>query len=248
MDLLIDIGNTRIKWATLEQQRLTQQHAAVYVDWDSAQIREQILNKLSKPTRVLIANVGGDRIGALLADTIEKACDVKAQFVHASVSAAGVRAGYQYPEKLGVDRWLAIIAAYHLERRATCVVSIGTAMTVDGVDASGQHLGGIIVPGPDLMLSSLYRGTSEIAVRARDGNEGSELFADNTQAAVHQGITHTLAAIVERASYDMQSRLGEMPALLVTGGASGRITGALRVPYRLVPDLVLRGLAELARA
>jgi type III pantothenate kinase len=248
MDLLIDIGNTRIKWAALEQQRLAQQHAAVYADWDSAQIRAQMLNKLSRPSRVLIANVGGDRIGALLADTIEKACDVKVQFVHATALAAGVRTGYQNPEKLGVDRWLGIIAAYHLERRATCVVSVGTAMTVDGVDATGQHLGGIIVPGPDLMTSSLYRGTSDIAARAHDGNEGSELFADNTQAAVHQGIAHMLAALVERAGYDMHSRLGELPALLVTGGASDRITGALRVPFRLVPDLVLRGLAELARA
>jgi type III pantothenate kinase len=247
MDLLIDIGNTRIKWAALEQQRLAQQHAAAYADWDSAQIRAQLLHKLSKPQRVLIANVGGDKIGKLVAETIEKACDVEPLFVHASAAAVGVRSGYRDPEKLGVDRWLAVIAAYHLERRATCVVSVGTAMTVDGVDATGQHLGGVIVPGPDLMVSSLYRSTSDIAARAQDGTEGAELFADNTHAAVYQGAVHTLAAIVERAGHDMQARFGELPALLVTGGASGRVTGALRVPFRLVPDLVLRGLAELAR-
>jgi type III pantothenate kinase len=247
MDLLIDIGNTRIKWAALDQQRLAQQHAEVYAEWDSAQIRTQMLNKLSKPERVLIANVGGERIGTLVADTVERACDVKAQFVHATASAAGVRSGYRDPGKLGVDRWLAVIAAYHLEHRAACVVSVGTAMTVDGVDATGQHLGGIIVPGPDLMTASLYRSTSDIAKRALDGSEGTELFSDNTQAAVYQGATHSLAALVERAAYDMQARFGEMPALLVTGGASSRITGALRVPFRLVPDLVLRGLAEWVR-
>jgi type III pantothenate kinase len=246
MDLLIDIGNTRIKWASLEQKRLAQQHAEPYADWDGAQIRAQILSKLSKPQRVLVANVGGARIGKLVAETIKVACDVEPEFVHATASAAGVRSGYREPEKLGVDRWLAMIAAYNLEHRAVCVASVGTAMTVDAVDAAGQHLGGIIVPGPDLMISSLHRGTSDIAMRASDGNQGTELFADNTQAALYQGAAHTLAAIVERAGHVMQARLGELPALLVTGGASSRITEALRVPFRVVPDLVLRGLAELA--
>jgi type III pantothenate kinase len=120
-------------------------------------------------------------------------------------------------------------------------------MTVDGVDATGQHLGGIIVPGPDLMIASLYRNTSDIASRALSGNEGISVFADNTQAAVHQGVIHSLAATVERTCYEMQGRFDKMPALLITGGACSRITGALRVPFRLVPDLVLRGLAEIAR-
>jgi type III pantothenate kinase len=134
-----------------------------------------------------------------------------------------------------------------LEHRAACVVSVGTAMTVDGVDAVGQHLGGIIVPGPDLMVATLFRNTSDIALRAAHGSQGTDLFADNTQAAVHQGAAHALAAVIERTCHDMHARLGEMPALLITGGASGRVTGALRVAFRLVPDLVLRGLAELAR-
>jgi type III pantothenate kinase len=248
MELLIDIGNTRIKWTVLDGQRLAHQHAAPYAGWTAAQIRGQILAKLPRPQRVLIANVGGEAIGALVASTIQTSCDVAAEFVHATAVASGVRNGYRNPQQLGVDRWLAMIAAFHLERRATCVVSVGTAMTVDGLDHLGQHLGGIIVPGPDLMISSLFNNTSDIATRATDGNETADLFADNTQGAVHQGAAHSLAAVIERACHDMQARLGAMPALLIAGGASSRVTGALRVPFRLVPDLVLRGLAEFARA
>jgi len=247
MTLLIDIGNTRIKWALLSGQRLGHQNAASYAGWDSAQLQAQLLNSMIKPARVMVANVGGEAIGALLDASVKTTWALAPEFVHSTSRAAGVTTGYLDPAKLGVDRWLAVIAAHNLEHRTTCVVSVGTAMTVDGVDASGQHLGGIIVPGPELMISSLYRNTSDIAVRARDGEDGTALFADNTQGAVYQGATHALAAVVERAYQDMTARFGESPALLVTGGASSRITGALRVPFRLVPDLVLRGLAELAR-
>jgi type III pantothenate kinase len=247
MDLLIDIGNTRIKWAALDGARLASQNAAPYAGWSAAQLREQVLAHNSKPTRVFVANVGGAAIATLVSDTIEATCAVKPQFIRSSATSVGVRNAYRTPEQLGVDRWLAMIAAFQLERSAVCVVSVGTAMTVDGVDATGQHLGGIIVPGPDLMITSLYRNTSDIASRALSGNEGISVFADNTQGAVHQGVIHSLAATVERTCHDMQVRFDKMPALLITGGASGRITDALRVPFRLVPDLVLRGLAEIAR-
>jgi type III pantothenate kinase len=247
MDLLIDIGNTRIKWAALEGSRLATQSAAPYAGWNAANLREQMLAKLSKPARVFIANVGGSSIATLVASTIETACGVTPQFVQSSAAAAGVSSAYLKPEQLGVDRWLAMIGAFQLERTAACVVSVGTAMTVDGINANGQHLGGIIVPGPDLMVASLYRNTSEIESRAVSGNEGISLFADNTQAAVHQGVIHSLAATIERACHDIHARIDKMPALVITGGASGRITSALRVPFRLVPDLVLRGMAEIAR-
>jgi type III pantothenate kinase len=247
MDLLIDIGNTRIKWTALAGSRLASQSAAAYAGWDAAQLREQMLANLSNPTRVFVANVGGPSIATLVTATIEDAFGITPHFVHSSAVAAGVKSAYRNPEQLGVDRWLAMIGAYQLERVAACVVSVGTAMTVDGVDASGQHLGGIIVPGPDLMVDSLYRNTSDIASRALTGSEGTSLFADNTQAAVHQGVIHSLAATIERTCHDMYARFDKMPALLITGGASGRITGALRVPFRIVPDLVLRGLAEIVR-
>src|SRR5690606_11248398 len=127
--------------------------------------------------------------------------------------------------------------------RPACIVSVGTAMTIDGVDRRGLHLGGVITPGPDLMASSLFSNTSDIAQRAQQGASTDALFADNTLGAVEQGATHALAALVERAVDVMQAQLGEAPVLIFTGGASSRVQPAVRRPGVVVPDLVLRGLA-----
>ena len=171
---------------------------------------------------------------------------IEAEFVTSTPMAGGIRNAYPQPAKLGVDRWLAMIGAHALERGAVCIVSVGTAMTIDGIAADGRHLGGVIVPGPDLMVTSLLKNTSDIAQRARQGDASDGLFADNTLGAIRQGAEHALAALVERAVGVMRRTLNETPKLLVTGGASDRVEKAIGLPYRAVPDLVLQGLAVLA--
>jgi type III pantothenate kinase len=126
------------------------------------------------------------------------------------------------------------------------VVSAGTALTIDGVDADGRHLGGLIVPGPDLMISSLLRSTSDIAQRAQQGSTADGLFADNTLGAIRQGAEHALGALVERCFEAMRRELNQTPKLLLTGGASNRLEKSVRLPYRVVADLVLQGLAVIA--
>jgi type III pantothenate kinase len=173
---------------------------------------------------------------------------VEPEFVTSSAAAGEVRNAYPQPQQLGVDRWLAIIGAHALERTAVCVVSVGTALTIDGVAADGRHLGGVIVPGPDLMVSSLLRNTSDIAQRAQQGTTSNALFADNTLGAIQQGAEHALAALIERAVGVMRQSLQATPTVVMTGGASARVEKSLELPYRTVPDLVLRGLAVLATA
>jgi type III pantothenate kinase len=145
-----------------------------------------------------------------------------------------------------VDRWLAMIGARSLDRGSLCIVSVGTAMTIDGLDASGRHLGGVIVPGPELMVASLLKNTSEIAQRAQLGTAADHLFADNTLGAIHQGAEHALAALVERSVRAIESELAQSPKLLLTGGAVARVAKAVSLPHQIIPDLVLRGLAVLA--
>jgi type III pantothenate kinase len=248
MILLIDIGNTRIKWAQLERGVLGAQSAAVHAQWTANEFIDAVLKSTPRPERVLISNVGGAKIGDAALAALTRTWQMDPRFVQSTASAGGVRNGYFDPQKLGIDRWLAVIGAYSIQHSAACVVSVGTATTIDGVDATGQHLGGLIVPGPDLMVSSLLANTSEIARRAEQGSTKQSLFADNTLGAVTQGAAHALAALVERAVETMRQQVGEMPALLLTGGASARIEGALKVSYKSVPDLVLRGLAVLARS
>jgi type III pantothenate kinase len=171
---------------------------------------------------------------------------VEAEVVLSTAAACGVRNAYPVPANLGVDRWLGVIAAHARRRQLTCVVGVGTAMTIDGVDASGQHLGGVIVPGPDLMVGSLLRNTSEIARRAEQGARTDSLFADNTLGAIHQGAAHALAALVERSMHTMRRNAGTEPVLVLTGGAVPIIERLLDIPFESVSDLVLRGLARYA--
>ncbi|MDY6948002.1 MAG: type III pantothenate kinase [Pseudomonadota bacterium] len=246
MLLLIDIGNTRIKWARLANGHIGEQAAAAHAGWSRDDFIQQVLNAGPRAERVFIGNVGGTRMGELAQAAISHAWQLEPRFVHSLATQAGLRNAYPEPAKLGVDRWLAMLGGRALEPRPLCVVSVGTAMTVDGVAASGQHLGGVIVPGPELMVSSLLKNTSDIAQRAANGRARDELFADNTLGAIQQGAVQALAALVERAQATLQTQLGQAPVLLLTGGASGRIQAAINPPGREIPDLVLRGLAVVA--
>ena len=246
MLLLIDIGNTRIKWARFEQGKLQPQAAAPHAGWGAPTFVETVLQSGDRCDRVLVSNVSGPRMADIVRSAVAQAWQVEPEFVTPSVAAAGIRNAYPQPQQLGVDRWLAIIGAHALEHGALCVVSVGTALTIDGVAADGRHLGGVIVPGPDLMVSSLLRNTSDIAQRAQHGTASNALFADNTLGAIQQGAEHALAALVERAVGVMRHSLQDTPKVLVTGGASARVEKLVGLPYRAIPDLVLRGLAVLA--
>lgn len=246
MTLLIDIGNTRIKWATLNGSVLGAQSAASHAAWGHDEITNAVLTQSTPPRRVIAANVGGSRIGELLREAVRNVWNVEVQFVHSTPQVGDVRNAYPEPANLGVDRWMAMIGAHAMERAPVCIVSVGTAMTIDALDSDGRHLGGVIVPGPDLMVTSLLRNTSEIATRAAQGNIGADVFADNTLGAVRQGAVNALAALVERALQSMQARTSAKPVLFLTGGASASVEGLLQYPYRHVPDLVLRGLAVVA--
>jgi len=226
---------------------LDAQAAAPHSAWTSERLTEMILSSGQRAERVLISNVGGARIGDVAREAVATTWGIQPEFVQSTRAAGGIRNSYPEPAQLGVDRWLAMIGARSLEQGAICVVSVGTAMTIDGVDASGRHLGGLIVPGPDLMVSSLLHNTSEIAQRARQGTTNERVFADNTLGAISQGAEHALAALIVRSVQAMRDELGEAPQLLLTGGACARVERAIGLTYRIVPDLVLRGLAALAK-
>jgi type III pantothenate kinase len=246
MILLIDIGNTRLKWATQEGKHFAAHGAEVHDGWDASNFIERVMKMMAPPQRVLVSNVGGERIAAVVRDAISQQWALVPEFVVATAESCGVRNAYPVPENLGVDRWLGVIAAHAKAQRLTCIVGVGTAMTIDGVDGSGQHLGGVIVPGPDLMVASLLKNTSDIAPRAQRGTATDALFADNTLGAIRQGSGHALAALVDRSVTVLRERCGETPALLLTGGGATAIERLVCGPHELIPDLVLHGLAHYA--
>jgi type III pantothenate kinase len=172
----------------------------------------------------------------------------KPEFVASQRRAAGVTTAYLEPWRLGVDRFIAAIGARHLAPgKPVCVISVGTAITIDLVDAGGQHRGGAIVPGPALMVASLLNHTSGIRRRARGGASGvRSLFARTTRTAIGQGSMYAAAAVIDRAIEEARNELGRRAVVLLTGGGSAAVKPLVNAVCTTVPDLVLRGLAVWA--
>jgi type III pantothenate kinase len=243
--LLVDIGNSRVKWATLDGARLGKQQAASYSGWTRDDWRRELLS-MDGIDQVLAASVSAAPSAVLDAAAVV-AIGRPVTFVSTSREAGGVRNAYREPQLLGVDRWLAVIAGHAATRGACCVADVGTAATFDAVTASGEHLGGFIVPGPELMVRSLHGGTADLAGRtAASGAAGDAPLADNTRDAIERGCRLAVAAMIDRAVADVESRLGSASLLLLSGGAAPAVAPLLRSPATVVPDLVLRGLAVLA--
>ena len=244
MMLLVDIGNTRVKWATCTDGRLSRQESADYSSWDVAHWRDHLF--AHDVNHVVAASVAGSASREMLTQAAA-ASGATVQFVASTTQAAGIRNAYADPALLGVDRWVAVIGAHHMKRTACCVVDVGTAATIDAVDDAGRHLGGFIVPGPRLMVASLHSGTSDLAAySARSIPEARTLFANNTRDAIERGCRVALAALIDRAFYDLARLVPMQPALLGTGGAMDEVAPYVIAPLEIVPDLVMHGLARLA--
>jgi len=242
--LLIDSGNTRLKWSTLTAAGLGEQRAAGRAEWRRAGLIDDLQVGVS---RVLVANVAGEQFAIDLGEAIRRATGIEPEFVAVTDFAGGLRHAYRDSRRLGVDRWLAMIGARGMHPGTVCVVDVGTALTIDAVDPSGQHLGGLITPGPDLMITSLLTGTGDLAAFSAAASEyGAGLFANDTREAIHKGAGHALGALVDRCMDALRGQGGLDPCLLMTGGAAGSVREFVRAPAVEVTDLVLRGLAVLA--
>jgi len=246
--LLVDLGNTRIKWARFDGERLSAPRAAAHSMWRAADYARRLFGGRAPPDSMLVASVAGARLDRMLAAAARRA-GVRAQFVTVPRRAAGVTVGYLEPWRLGVDRFVASVGAHRLfDGTPTCVVGVGTAMTIDLLGADGAHRGGVIIPAPALMVDTLQRNTHGIRRRARGGALGaSGLFGRSTRAATVQGSRYAAAALIDRAVEEARILLGRKPLVVLTGGDAGTVRPLLRSRSVAVPDLVLTGLAVLSR-
>ncbi|HEY6482921.1 MAG TPA: type III pantothenate kinase [Steroidobacteraceae bacterium] len=229
--LLIDIGNSRAKWARLTDGRMGRQHAASIDAWTVDDYVKRLLQPAGA-SRIVVSSVAGAGINRQLIDAARRSTSPAPEFVTSQRRAGGITTRYLEPWRLGVDRFVGAIGAYHLaDGGAVCVVSIGTAMTLDLVDSSGHHRGGAILPGPVLMVESLLSSTSGIRRRAGGGPPGKRtLFAQTTRTAIQQGTLHAAAAVIDRAIEEASHELGSGELLRKESTGRGRPTGAGRPP------------------
>ena len=237
MILLIDAGNTRIKWRVVAA-------AAPLVAVDEGALAHDALGALAdvrarhpRLQRGFGCNVAGAAIGA----QITHACrDLSLEWLTSTARCAGVRNLYQDPSQLGTDRWGALIGARALHAHAGLVVMAGTATTVDLLSPDGDFLGGLILPGVALMQQALARGTAQLPLA--DGRFA--LQPRCTVDAIRSGCLQAQAGAIER----MFRQLADQPnaLCLLGGGAADSLAPVLEIPLRRVDNLVLSGLGAVA--
>lgn len=247
MVLVIDVGNTRLKWAWLTTTGLTDQQAVVHRGVKPEVWTAALFGTERAASRILVSNVAGKPMQRLLTRVARERYGVRPEFITAAAHWGDLRNGYLDPELLGADRWLALVGAWTSARSALCIIDAGTAVKVDSVDASGQHLGGLIAPGLHMMRESLLKGTKDIAKAAQHSTPSmAGVLANNTVGAVSRGAVFALVGLADRAAEHIENSTGVRPKLFITGGDAGLITGTMRLHGEVVPDLVLRGLAVIA--
>lgn len=253
--LLIDAGNTRIKFARLRGERLSPQRAVTHGGRVDAALSRLLAAAAHGVTEVHLVSVAGARFERSLIAALRRQRGVTVLRFTSVARHGALRNAYRDRWRLGADRWAGLLGAWSLRRgaRPLMVASVGTALTVDLIDRVGRHRGGVIAPGLGLMIGSLLGRTAGIAVRTRGLRStrglqpsGGRLFAADTAQALTSGARMAGVGLIERLYRDAAILLGQKPRLLLTGGGALALSKKLRLPYEIVPDLNLRGLARAA--
>lgn len=244
--IAIDCGNTRLKWARFDGlSRREGGHASFRGETDPFAAIRSVLVDGSE--RVLVANVAGDEVAARVADMVRSSMGREPEFIAVEASAHGIECAYSDPGSLGVDRWVAMIAAQRLVDGPFAVVGAGTALTFDAVDGGGQHLGGIILPGDRLMLEALAKRAEQLpdVAPAEGAPVGLGLLGRSTAEAMSHGTRLALAAAVDRAAAAVATALNASLPVFLTGGDASVLEDWLASETSVRADLVLEGLAVI---
>lgn len=239
MDLLIDIGNTRLKWAHGDADGLTPGGS---VEHYGQPLEALLAVQPSACESVWVSHVMDRNQELSLGDALRRVTGQPAQFARSAARLLGLRNAYSEPQRLGVDRWLAMLAAWSLSNGACVVADAGTALTVDCVDASGQHLGGIIAAGLQTSQRAVL-GATRFDTRDAAGSYSGGLGSD-TEACVRQGAVLSCIGAIDRAASVLQA---EHPRCFLTGGDAQKLLPLLPPQWTHHPELVLQGLQLLAR-
>jgi len=246
--LLIDAGNSRIKWLLSGDPEASPRIGALnHADTPA-------WSELPRPVGAWVSNVAGEAVAERIDSWL------KAQWpgllrtsVKAKAEQLGVSNGYSEPSSLGSDRWCGMIgahAAYPGEN--LLIATFGTATTLEALSANGEFNGGLIAPGWQLMMQSLGRNTAQLPNLLPDTARraiatSTSVFATDTPTALSSGCLLAQAGLIERAWHDLRSQWQAEIRLILGGGAADVVAGALKVPHTRHDSLVLEGLELIAR-
>lgn len=250
--LLLDAGNTRLKWALCGRGAFLQRGTLNY-DWQAlpAQFAHQWggLEKGGRVDKLVLCNVAGDRLASPLQRWLETSGlqeidPLTIENVMAQSQAFGVRCAYRQPAQLGADRWAALVAARQQVAGACCVIDCGTALTIDVLSTEGVHVGGLIAPGMATMRQSLQTNTAHVDVE--DTTDRSIFSVKDTAGAVQAGIMAATAGAVQHVLRQCQEQGLQATTCVVTGGDAQALLPHLPKGSLHEPEWVLKGLAIIA--
>lgn len=244
MILAIDVGNSRTKWGVFDNSSKLKTQG---VFANSALSSATVPDDWQRCSHVIISNVAGEKTAEGINHLLEP-LNIPMHWLKASSQACDVINSYQFPDRLGSDRWAALIATWHQYHAPCVVVSAGTALTVDALgvkDGQGIFLGGLIVPGLRLMEQSLTSATADI----NHVNGNLQYFPTNTQDAVHTGALSAMAGAVNSMLVKLELHAGQKPYCILSGGDAPLLEGML-IRYGVekmvvAENLVLQGLLLL---
>lgn len=247
--LALDVGNTRLKWALYDQPAVGARllaHGAEFLE-NIEKLAEGAWAALPTPHRVLGCVVAADAVKRRVEEQLD-IWDVSPQWVVSSQAEAGLTNGYDHPARLGSDRWVAMIGARQRllasgPARPCIVVMVGTAVTVEAIDAQGRFLGGIILPGHGIMLRALESGTAGLHVPTGEVRD----FPTNTSDALTSGGTFAIAGAVQRMVENLRRHSAQEPVCYMTGGAGWKMAPSMANDVELVDSLIFDGLLEIAQ-
>lgn len=234
--MLVDVGNSRIKWSwqsKLNQQTLNHQ------GWQDALEKLHHHLQLEQPSTVFLVHVLGDDFNSRLrAVCVDLSIDLR--LITTKHQSSLIRHGYEQPDQLGADRFVALHGAVsEFSAQACIVIDCGTAVTIDLVDTDGKHLGGVILPGVRLWLESLMKNTSALD---QWGNYSRQVLATNTADGVSWGCINGLSAAIASIVKQMETQCSKPCKRIICGGDSVVLLDYLDSQTLLRPDLVLQGL------
>ncbi|MFM0126779.1 type III pantothenate kinase [Paraburkholderia sediminicola] len=255
--LLIDAGNSRVKWALVQPDGMQIAAGALahggadQPDWST----------LPTPGGAWLSNVAGESVAARIAALLDAHWpQLPRMTIRASAQQCGVTNSYTTPHTLGSDRWAGLIGAHAaFPGENLLIATFGTATTLEALRADGSFVGGLIAPGWTLMMRSLGEHTAQLptldAHAARglfdadtpsDRDRRGPFFATDTRRSLSAGCTLAQAGLIERMWRDLQDEWQVPVRLVVSGGAVDEVTRALKVPHTRHDSLVLSGLALIA--
>jgi len=234
--LLIDRGNTRLKWRLIQSGQVVSSGVGLKHEPLLAIFSDLDVNAIAD---VYVASVADQSFDDEMTEWAVTHGLPKLRFVSSPKAAFGVVNGYEEPSQLGVDRWLGMVAAHDKLSGNLCVVDVGTALTIDIVLGNGDHLGGYIVPGSELQIQTLLKNTDKIHI---GGENGAMSVGKNTHQAVKLGIKRMLVSFVTQAVTDWERELSGPVKLVMTGGGAKELALSLAIPCFLEENLVFDGL------